>query len=305
MAGKTMTIAVTGANSSVGLNLLEHLAGRNDLDVVACVRSDGAAASLPDSPRQRVHVVPYEDGAGLAKALTGAQCVVHLAGILIEWKGTNYESANVSTTSAVAKAASEAGVEHIVLVSVVGASAESPNRYFRSKGQAERAVASSGIPATIVRTPILLGPDTAGASALVRTVRMGKAKLLGGGRYTMRPLDVDDLSGAILAICGSRPEGVAVHELVGPQPITYRALVELAAETAGKDVTIGSTPIWVAKVGTAIGRGLKRGGLSPTVIDVITMDEVVEKNADGALGIALTPLSETLRKIFPQTERVP
>jgi hypothetical protein len=47
---------------------------------------------------------------------------------------------------------------------------------------------------------------------------------------------------------------------------------------------------------------LKGGGFSPTVIDVITADEVVEKNAAAELGITLTPLSETLKKILPQTK---
>ena len=37
--------------------------------------------------------------------------------------------------------------------------------------------------------------------------------------------------------------------------------------------------------------------MTPTVIDVITTSETVTHNADGELGIALTPLSNTLDKI--------
>jgi hypothetical protein len=55
----------------------------------------------------------------------------------------------------------------------------------------------------------------------------------------------------------------------------------------------------MAKLGAAIMSRLKGGGISPTVIDVITADEVVEKNADRELGITLTPLSDTLQKILP------
>jgi uncharacterized protein YbjT (DUF2867 family) len=294
-----MKIAITGANSSVGQNLLAHLAGRGDSDVVACVRSEGAAAALPRSARISPRVVPYDDVGGLSEAMRGADCVVHLAGILIEWKGTSYETANVATAEAVARAAAEAGVPHLVLVSVVGADARSSNRYFRTKGQAEVVFSASGIPSTILRTPILMGPGTAGAAALARTVRMGKARLLGGGTYTMRPLDVDDLSEAIMAICRTRPAATAVHELVGPEAVTYRALVERAARTAGAPVSLGSMPIGSAKVGAWLRSRLKGGGVTPTVIDVITMNEIVEKNADAELGITLTPLDETLRKILP------
>jgi NADH dehydrogenase len=247
-----------------------------------------------------VRVVPYEDVAKLTEALSGAACVVHLAGILLEWPGTSYEAANVRTAEAVARAAQAAGVAHLVQVSVVGADVASRNRYFRTKGEAEQAFARSGVATTILRTPILLGRGTAGAAALVRTVRAGKARLLGGGRYTMRPLDVDDLSGAILTICRTRPTGVVVHELVGPEPVTYRELAERAARAAGVRVSRGSTPIGLAKAGAWFRSRVRRGGMTPTVIDVITMDEVVDHNADAALGIALTPLDETLKKILQQ-----
>jgi uncharacterized protein YbjT (DUF2867 family) len=293
-----VTIAVTGANSSVGLSLLPHLARRGGTDVIACVRSNRARASLPLAPRIAPHVVSYDDRAGLSRALSGADCAVHLAGILIEWKGTSYETANIATAEAVARAAAEAGVGHLVLVSVLGAAIESTNRYYRTKGQAERVFCTSGVAATILRTPILLGPGTAGAAALVRTVRTGRARLLGGGTYTMCPLDVDDLNQAITSVCGLRPNGVVLHELVGPEPVTYRALVERAARIVGAEVSIGSMPIGLAKAGAWLRSRLQGGGVTPAVIDVITRDEVVERNADAELGLTLTPLDDTLNKIF-------
>jgi uncharacterized protein YbjT (DUF2867 family) len=299
-----VTIAVTGANSSVGLNLLKHIAATDDLDVVAGVRSEHAAATLPTSSRITPRIISYDDADGLAEALDGVLCVVHLAGILIEWPGTSYASSNVATAKAVADAAARAGVQHMVLVSVVGADVASLNRYFRSKGEAERAVLNSGISSTVLRTPIILGPGTAGAASIVRTLGQGRAKLMGGGRYTMRPLDVDDLSRAVLGLCRSRPEGATVHQLVGPDSMPYREILAQAASTAGTELTFGTTPIWMAKLGASVMSRVKGGGISPTVIDVITADEVVEKNANEELGVALTPLSDTLQKILPETECV-
>jgi hypothetical protein len=37
--------------------------------------------------------------------------------------------------------------------------------------------------------------------------------------------------------------------------------------------------------------------MTPTVIDVITADDVVQKNADVDLGVLLTPLSVTLEHL--------
>ena len=64
-----------------------------------------------------------------------------------------------------------------------------------------------------------------------------------------------------------------------------------------KTVTFGSIPIFVAKIGAAVTSILKGGGITPTVIEVITQDEVVKTNADSAIGITLTPLRETLKKM--------
>jgi hypothetical protein len=66
----------------------------------------------------------------------------------------------------------------------------------------------------------------------------------------------------------------------------------------GKELSTGTIPLWIAKLGAAITSRLSGGGISPTVIDVITANEVVQKNADSEMGISLTPLSTTLEKIL-------
>ena len=293
-----MTIAVTGANSSVGLNLLSHLTDSEESVVNAIVRSEHAAKSLPRSAAVRPKIIPYEDVEQLARAIEGVSCVVHLAGILIESRASTYKKANVDTAAAIAEAARRSGLEHIVLVSVIGADSDSPNRYLRSKGDAERLVTGSGVPSTIIRTPILLGRNTAGAAGLVRVAKQKKVRLLDGGRYQMRPLDLDDLSRAILSAIENRGEGVSIYTLVGPESLRYHELVSRTANMMGRSLSIGTMPVWVAKTGAAIRSRIKGGGVSPTVIDVLIADESVEMNADIELGIELTPLSATLEKIL-------
>jgi uncharacterized protein YbjT (DUF2867 family) len=291
-------IAITGANGSVGSILLQHIAGLPDVQAVACVRSDKAAASLPRSPKITPRVVGY-DRDGLTSAFTGADCVVHLAGILMESPTTTYQSAHVDATQAVMDAARTAGAGHVVLVSVLGADPGSSNQYLSSKGRAERIVAESGIPATIIRTPILLGPGTAGAEALANQASRGTVTLLGGGRHSTRPLDVDDLSQAILNSCRASRPGVAVHELVGPEPVAYRDIVSRTATLMGRDVSVRSMPVWLAKLGATIAGLKKRGGMTPTVIDIITSSEDVHENGNVDLGVTLTPLSKTIEKCLP------
>lgn len=295
-----MKIAITGANSSVGKNLLAQLATLPDLEIIAGVRSKSAFDLLPKAASITPAVISYDDIDGLASVLAGADCVIHLAGILIETKHSNYASANVAATETVVEAAKRSKAKHIIFISVVGASPDSNNAYFRSKGAAEKFVSGSNIPSSIIRTPILLGLGSAGTNSLKYAASKGKSKVLGGGNYTMRPLDVDDLNNALTVLATKPASGTTTYELVGPETIAYRDLIKLAAEIQNKTVEIGSAPIWLAKIGSAITSMIKGGGMTPTVIDVITMNEAVAVNADAAIGIELTPLRDTLNKILTE-----
>tara|TARA_B100001123_G_scaffold437129_2_gene568729 strand:- start:9834 stop:10736 length:903 start_codon:yes stop_codon:yes gene_type:complete len=289
-----MNIAITGANSSVGRSLLRHITDQQEIHANAGVRTQQALAGLPSSPHITPCLVNYNDTSGLSSLLTNAGCVVHLAGILLESSTSTYQRANIDTTQTVVEACRQARVDHLIFISVLGADPHSSNRYFQSKGQAEQAVKDSGISATIIRTPILLGPGTAGARSLLHVASRPSVKLLGGGHYSMHPLDVDDLSQAILNCARAQQPGVALHDLAGPQSITYRALVAEVSHRLGQKISIGSIPIWAGKLGAALQNLIRRQGMTPTVIEVITTNEVVRQNAAADLGVSLTPLSSTL-----------
>ena len=148
---------------------------------------------------------------------------------------------------------------------------------------------------------MLLGPGTAGAGALLGLASRTSVKVLGGGRYSMRPLDVDDLCRAILYCCRAQIRGVATHELAGPEPTTYRELIRKTGRLMGHDVSVSSVPVWTARLGATIVGLTRRGGMTPTVIDVITTDDSVRKNADIDLDVTLTPLSVTLEHLLSHT----
>lgn len=292
-----MKVAITGANSSVGKNLLVRLSKEKDITIVAGVRSEKVIPELPKSPAIKPTIINYDDIKSLEKALDGADTVIHLAGILIETKHSNYANANIAATAAIVDAAKKSDAKSIIFISVVGASPESKNAYFRSKGVAEELVLSSGLGARILRTPILFGPNAAGSQAIIGMISSGQAKLLGGGHYQMRPLDIDDLSEALTILCSASIQDQVTYELVGPESAPYRDIIEMTAQVMGKTITFGNVPILLAKFGATITSILKGGGITPTVIDVITQDEIVKTNADSALGITLTPMKQTLEKM--------
>jgi NADH dehydrogenase len=290
------TVAVTGANSAVGRALLAQIAQRDRLRAVALVRREAALNDLPRASGIAPRVVPYDQPEQLVEALTGADCVVHLAGILFESRTTNYRTGNVESTRALVAAAQSAGVRHIVLVSSLGADPRSSNGYFRSKGEAERLVIGSGLKTTIIRTPLLLGPDTAGGRALLRTAAGTSARVLGGGSHRLRPLDVDDLCRAILGYCRESGAGVRICAMVGPTILTQRELLQRTARLLGHDLAVRSTPVWLARLLAGFAGLVRTGGLTPAVIEVITSDEA-NLCVDRDTASPLTPLSDTLARL--------
>jgi len=69
-----LKIAITGANSSVGLNLLRTIVRDTQFDVIAGIRSEQAIATLPASPRIEPRIISYSNTARWRQAFCSDQC---------------------------------------------------------------------------------------------------------------------------------------------------------------------------------------------------------------------------------------
>jgi uncharacterized protein YbjT (DUF2867 family) len=139
-------------------------------------------------------------GEGIEPAVDGAEIVLHLAG---GNKGDDEATRNL------VRAASRAGVRHLVYISVIGAD-RLPIGYFTSKLGAERAVADSGIPWTTLRA--------AQFHDLVLKVVQAMAKLpvipIPGG-LRLQPVDARDVAARLVELTLGKPAGL-VPDLAGP-----------------------------------------------------------------------------------------
>ena len=302
-----MKVVITGANSAVGLAILQRgPADRTTTTLVGAVRSDHAAEAI----RRRLGVasdvvrISYDDPGSLCAAFQGASAVIHLPGILIERRGSTYEQAHVDTTRCVLEAAKRSAVEKFVLVSAIGASDTSSNRYWRTKGQAEALVRASGLAYVVLRAPLLLGPGTEGAAALRRNTSRRTALLVGGGRHLQQPLDVDDLAQGALVAARPAVADNRTLDCVGPVSLTEREIVERAARLMGRRVRVWSVPKRWVSFGIAVSQRIGRPGLSHDALDVITADTRLDPQpAAKALRIELTGIDEMIMKSLPGFSR--
>jgi uncharacterized protein YbjT (DUF2867 family) len=301
-----MKVVITGANSAVGQAILRCGAAQRTMPavLVAAVRSERAAEQIRSllGDANRLVRISYDDPRNLDAALQGTSAVIHLAGILVETSDSRYEQANVAATRSVVEAAKRNSVQKFILVSATGADETSCNRYYRTKGQAESLLRTSGLCYTVLRVPLLLGPGTAGAAALQRSVRQRRARLISGGRNLQQPLYVDDLArAAVLAATQTSVANNLTLNLVGPVSLPERELVERAARLLGREVRIGSIPKTLFSLVLAIRQRIAGPGFSPDALEVVTADTRLDPQpAACKLGIQLAGIDEMIKYSLEQ-----
>ncbi|MFB6360107.1 MAG: SDR family oxidoreductase [Halobacteriales archaeon] len=133
-------LLLTGATGVLGQALRSHLL-ESGHDVRAASRSPPA-----DGEGDWIEL-DLTDGTGLLAALSDVEVVVHAAS---NARGDS-EAVDVRGTERLVQAAEGAGIENLLYVSIVGID-EIPFSYYQHKLAAERAIESSPVPSTIIRS---------------------------------------------------------------------------------------------------------------------------------------------------------
>jgi nucleoside-diphosphate-sugar epimerase len=185
------TIAVTGGTGFVGDRLLD-IAALHKYHVRALTRRD-------QPPRAGVTWVrgSLEDPAGLLELVTGADAVIHVAGVISAPTRAGFEAGNVTGTLNMVEAAKAAGVRRFVHISSLAAREPDLSDYGWSKARAESFVKASGLDWTIVRPPAVYGPGDKETLELFKMAKRGLILLPPRGRLSL--IEVGDLAAMIVA----------------------------------------------------------------------------------------------------------
>ena len=236
----------------------------------------------------------------VARAATGADCVINLVAVLAGSGPQTFEALHVAGARTVAKAAREAGAKRFIHVSAIGADLQSKAHYARSKAEGERAVLEEFPGAIILRPSIVFGPEDQffnRFAALALTSPF--LPLIGGGKTRFQPVFVGDVAAAIAAAANAAGKPGTIYELGGPEVLSFRALLDRTQDWTGRKRAYLPLPFWAAKLQALMTWPLP-GSLRPITVDQVRMlavDNVVSETAtkDGrtlsAFGIATpTPI---------------
>lgn len=259
-----MTVLVIGATGTTGGAVLQQLREAK-VPVRALSRSAESAGALEGDGVESV-VADLAQPDSLPAALEGVDAV-YLAQPaspqLAEQEG------------GLAQAAAQAGVEHLVKLSVIGADPDSPIGFGRMHAAAEQAVRDSGVPWTFLRPNGFMQNTLAwGAQTPSGTVRgpvMDAAWSI---------VDVRDVAAvAVAALQNPGTHAGQTHTLTGPEPSTPREQVAILAEVLGLALVAEEVAIDDAKA-SMLGAGWPEW-------PVERMGELFELYADGlAAGVS-------------------
>jgi NADH dehydrogenase len=259
--------AVTGAFGYSGLHIARLLLERG-----ARVRSLTGHPDRPDPFGGRVEVRPFhfEDPPQMRAALADAKVLYNTYWVRFAHGGTTHARA-VENSRRLFQAASEAGVERVVHVSITNPSLDSPLPYFEGKAQVEEALAASGLSHAILRPAVFFG----GRDVLINNIAWLLRRLpvfgFAPGRYSLQPIHVDDL--ARLAVEQGAARENVVMDAVGPETLGFEELVRLVRRAVGSRALVTPVPPWLLLLASRL--------LRPVVGDVVpTPDEVAGLTAN-------------------------
>ncbi|MES2042483.1 MAG: complex I NDUFA9 subunit family protein [Pseudomonadota bacterium] len=225
----------------------------------------------------------------IARAVAGADAVVNLVGLL---KG-DFAAIQADGARHVAEAAARAGVDSLVHVSAIGADAESPSRYGRTKAEGEAAVRAAFPGATIVRPSIMFGREDGFINrfaAMIASPLPAIPVLRAAEKF--QPVFVGDVAAAIVAAL--RDPAMAAgrtFELGGPDVMSMGDLIRWIAKAIGRAPAIVALPDMVGSLISFAGF-LPGAPITRDQWLMLQVDNVVTPGAAtlGDLGVKPTPL---------------
>jgi uncharacterized protein YbjT (DUF2867 family) len=245
-------ILVAGATGYLGRRLVPRLVAAGHV-VTALVRGGAArAARLPHLAGARPVDTDVREATACREAAEGATAVVNLVGIVREGRGATFEEMHVGATRNLVAAAQAAGARRFLYVSAIGARADAPTLYWRTKAKAEAIVRGSGMEWMVLRPSIVFARDGEFFGILRQLTAVPLVPILGAGTSRMAPVRADDLADVQVAAFARPDAWRRVHEVAGPDAFTFEELVRRVARGLGRKIVCVHVPLALVRPALAL-----------------------------------------------------
>ncbi len=293
-------VTVFGGTGFLGRRIARHLLDNGFLVRIATRHPDRSRTVLGNGDT-RIEFVEADvnDDRSVAAAVAGAFAAINAVSLYVEHGTQTFQSVHVQAAARIAKQASDAGVERLVLVSGIGADSQSSSSYVRSRGMGEEAVRSTFRGATIVRSTVMFGPGDALLNPLAAMLRrLPVFPMFGRGETRIQPAYVEDVAEAIARTLIS-PYSTPLHEFGGPVIYRYRELLTIVANYLEARVLLLPVPFIAWHAISFASEFLAKPPITRNQVELMQIDNVADPSLGfDALGIQPRSVEQELPAIL-------
>lgn len=235
--------------------------------------------------------VSVTDAEALARAVSGADVVINLVGILHERRPGDFERVQGQAPGLIAEAAAKAGARRMVQVSAIGADANSESLYARSKAQGEAAVLAAFPTATILRPSVVFGPEDQFFNRFASMAQMLPFMPVVSGDSRFQPVYVADVADAVMAALEQDQAQGTTYELGGPRVMTMREVLRFILDTTHRRRRMVEMPMGLMRFQARILEKLPNPALTSDQLLLLGKDNVAAPSMPGLVALGIAPKS--------------
>jgi NADH dehydrogenase len=272
-------IFIAGASGFVGGHLVDFLLSKGH-KLKCLAHSSKAIKSLSE---KGIEVVPGDITRSdtLKGVLSAGDIVVHLVGIIEEKGAATFMSVHVEGTRNLVEEAKRAGVRHFFYQSALGADRNSWSGYLKTKAEAEETVIQSGLPCTIFRPSLIIGPWDGFTRKLVDMIKLSPViPIPGEGKALFQPVFIRDWLKCIERVLESPDIFAGTYDIGGPEHLPYRQIVESLSRVMGYHKPFFAIPMGFMKLSASImERFLPSSPVTPDQLRLLEQDNICDLRA--------------------------
>lgn len=189
-----------------------------------------------------------------AQWLKGADAVVNCAGALQDSPDQNLAAVHAEGLRRLCEGMRSAGVMRLIHISAVGASAQGPSEFSRSKALGEQIISSTALDWVILRPAVIFDRAAYGGSALLRGAAALPVQPVLPETGDLQIVALDDVIETIARALKDRAINRVAIDLVGPQRLSFNETVARLRKWLGrKPAPLWHVPAVFARLGYWLG----------------------------------------------------
>jgi NADH dehydrogenase (ubiquinone) 1 alpha subcomplex subunit 9 len=280
------TVTVFGASGFLGRYVVNRL-GKMGCRVVVPFRGDEIMVRhlkpMGDLGAVNFYDMSIRSPEQIETAVAGSNIVINLLGKHFETSRWSFQDVHASFPAVLGTVCAEQGVNRLVHLSALGASASSPSAWARSKAVGEEGIRAAFPDTTILRPAPSFGDEDRLLNRIAKLSRALPVLPLVDGDAKQQPVFCDDVAKAVVEAASNPACSGQTYSLCGPKQYTNKELAEYVFKVIADD---NNAVVLPRSIGMALATGvsiLPNPWLTPDQLRMQTVDTTMPADT---LGLA-------------------